>query len=99
MGTYYQAEIHITKQEDGLWRLYVPEMKGCWVDSRTLEEGFSEIQEAIALVITYYLEHGWALPESIIVGEGQPPKAILPIVMEEYQFSSRRAVTRQGKKP
>lgn len=85
---YYQAEVHVTKQEDGMWRLYVPEMKGCWVDCRTLEEGFTEIQEAIALMIAYYQEHGWALPESVQKREGQPAKAFLPIVVQEYQFHS-----------
>lgn len=98
MGSYYQAEIHITKQEDGLWRLSVPEMKGAWVDSKTLEEGFSEIQEAIALAVTYYQEHDWPLPRSVTVREGQPAKAVLPILTAEYQFSSPPVAGGRGKR-
>ncbi|GEM_PF-4067901 len=33
MSIYYQADVHITKQEDGLWRLYVPDLKRAWVDT------------------------------------------------------------------
>ncbi len=99
MGSYYQAEIHITKQEDGLWRLSVPEMKGGWVDSKTLEEGFSDIQEAIALMITYYQERGWPLPKSIEAKEGLPTTAILSVNLEEYQFTSPPAKLRASKKP
>ncbi len=98
MGTYYRAEILVTKQEDGLWRLYVPEMKGAWVDCRTLEEGFSDIQEAIALAVDYYLEHGWPLPESVTVQEGPPARAVLPILREEYHFVTPAARTRRSKK-
>ncbi|MBI2887777.1 MAG: type II toxin-antitoxin system HicB family antitoxin [Chloroflexi bacterium] len=98
MGSYYQAEIRITKQEDGLWRLYVPEMKGAWVDARTLEEGFSDIQEAIALMITYYQERGWPLPGSVEPKEGPPAAAILPVNLEEYQFTSPPAKPRASKK-
>lgn len=98
MGTYYRAEIRITKQEDGLWRLYVPEMKGAWVDCRTLEEGFSDIQEAIALMVRYYQDRGWPLPEGITIEDGPPTKASLPVVLEEYQFVSPAARSRRSKK-
>ncbi|MBM2826969.1 MAG: HicB like antitoxin of bacterial toxin-antitoxin system [Dehalococcoidia bacterium] len=89
LSKYYQAEVHITKQEDGLWRLFVPDLKGCWVDCKTLEEGFSDIQEAIALVISYYDEHGLTLPATIREGDGQPAKASLPVLVEEYKFYPR----------
>ena len=88
MGARYEATVHIEKQEDGLWRPSVPEMKGAWVDASTLEEGFSEPQEAIALMISHYQERGWPLPKSIAIREGQPTKAALPILLEEYQFTS-----------
>ena len=95
MSIYYQAEVHITKQEDGLWRLYVPEVKGAWVDSKTLEDGFTELQEAIALMIDYYKERDWQLPDTIKICEGEPTKAVLPIVLDEYKFSPVR--TRSGR--
>lgn len=98
MGAYYRAEIEITKQEDGLWRLFVPGVKGAWVDARTLEEGFSEIQEAIALMVGYYRERGWPLPETITAEEGPPTKAVLPILCEEYQFTAPTPRTRKSKK-
>lgn len=89
MSKYYQADVLITKQEDGLWRLFVPDLKGCWVDCGTLEEGFSDIQEAIALVISYYDEHGLTLPPSITQRDGQPVQASLPVLVEEYKFDAR----------
>ena len=95
MSIYYQAEVHITKQEDGLWRLYVPDLKGGWVDTKTMEDGFTELQEAIALMIDYYKEHGWQLPNSIKVCEGEPTKTVLPIILDEYKFSTVR--TRRGR--
>ncbi len=88
MSIYYQAEVCITKQEDGLWRLYVPEINGAWVDTKTIEEGFTELQGAIALALHFYKERGWPLPPSISVKEGQPVKANLPILMEEYTIRS-----------
>jgi len=104
MVKHYRAEIHITKQEDGLWRLYVPEMKGAWVDCASLEEGFSDIQEAIALMVSHYQERGWPLPESIRIADGPPSKASLPIVLEEYELTTpekggavcRRVLLRNG---
>ena len=86
MSTHYQAEVCITTQEDGLWRLSVPELKGAWVDTKTIEDGFSEIQEVIALAISYYEERGWPLPPSVSVREGQPGVASLSIVMDEHKF-------------
>ena len=88
MNSYYEAEVHIARQEDGLWRLSVPGLKGGWVDAKTLEEGFAEIQEVIALALDYYRDHGWAVPDSVHLREGYPVKARLPIVPTEYQFSS-----------
>lgn len=85
----YQAKIAISKQEDGLWRLSVPGMKGAWVDAPTLEEGFAEVQEAIALMIRYYQERGWALPEAIRSCLEAPAEASIPVVLDEYQIAAR----------
>lgn len=85
----YQAKIAISKQEDGLWRLSVPGMKGAWVDAPTLEEGFAEIQEAIALMIRYYQERGWALPEAI--RSCHASEASIPIVLNEYPSTTKGA--------
>lgn len=100
MSIYYQAEVLITTQEDGLWRLYVPDINGAWVDTKTIEEGFTELQGAIALAIHYYRERGLPLPPSISIREGQPAKASLPIIMEEYTIRSaaERSAGRRRKK-
>ena len=88
MNSYYEAEVHVAKQEDGLWRVSVPGLKGGWVDAKTLEEGFAEIQEVIALALDYYRDHGWPVPDTVRLREGQPAKARLPIVLSEYELSS-----------
>lgn len=98
MSRYYQAEVHVTKQEDGLWRLYVPNVQGAWVDAKTLEEGFSDLQEAIALAVSYYQEHGWPLPSSVSEQQGLPVKASLPFVLEEYAFTSRPVASAKTKR-
>ena len=85
MTIYYQAEVHITKQEDGLWRLYVPDLKGGWVDTKTLEDGFTEIQEVVALAISYYQDRGWDIPPSVSMRE-EPGVANLFVVMDEHKF-------------
>ncbi len=95
---HYQAKITVTKQEDGLWRLQVPGMKGAWVDAPSLEQGFSEIQEAIAMMLKYYLEREWPLPESITGVEGPPHEATIPIILNEYyprQPAAKRHAVRE----
>jgi len=100
MSIYYQTEVLITTQEDGLWRLYVPGLDGAWVDTKSIEDGFTELQGAIALAISYYRDHALPLPTSISVREGQPVKANLPIIMEEYKIvtAEERAASRRRKK-
>jgi len=98
MSIYYQAEVLITTQEDGLWRLYVPDLKGAWVDTKTIEDGFTELQGAIALAVHYYQKRGWLLPPSVSVREGPPAKANMPIVMEEYTFRSAEERAAQRRK-
>lgn len=98
MAACYDADVHIDKQQDGLWRLSVPGLQGGWVDAKTLEEGFADLQEAIALMITCYLERGWVLPESVKVREGPPSKTHLPVLLEEYTFTSPKVTTRSKSK-
>jgi len=47
MADQYQAQLTVGRQEDGLWRVEVPGLHGCWVDAPTLAQAVAEIQEVI----------------------------------------------------
>lgn len=94
---YYQVQVQISKQEDGLWRVEVPELRGCWVDAATLEEGLANIQEVIAMVLDLYNEEGWELPHTLSKVEGPPSQASLPIIIEEHHFRRIPVKTRTRK--
>ncbi len=64
----------------------MPEIKGGWVNAKTLEDGFSEIQEVIALALSYYQERDWPMPDSVAVQEGPVSRAVLPVAVEKYHF-------------
>lgn len=98
MSGRYQVEVQIGKQEDGLWRVEVPGLQGCWVDAPTLAEAIADIQEVIAMVVDYENEQGWQLPGSVTALEGEPVRAVLPILISEHKFTRpkpRRARTKQ----
>ncbi len=84
MGTGYQAQVRIGRQEDGLWRVEVPDLHGCWVDAPTLAQALSEIQEVIAMVIDYSNEQGWPLPSSVAPLATEPVVAQLPVILSEH---------------
>lgn len=98
MGSHYRAEVHIEKQEDGLWRVAVPGLQGAWVDAPSLEEAYSRVQEVIALAVDYYQEHGWPLPGTVTVEDGPPRKAVLVVIPDEHQISlpKRARASRTG---
>ncbi|MBM3926525.1 MAG: type II toxin-antitoxin system HicB family antitoxin [SAR202 cluster bacterium] len=72
---FYQVPLEISKQEDGLWRVSVPGLRGCWVDTKTLEDGISEIQECILMFIDIYQEEGRELPAGITKQNHLPLRA------------------------
>jgi predicted RNase H-like HicB family nuclease len=76
---FYQVPLEITKQEDGLWRVSVPGLRGCWVDTPTLEDGISEIQECILMFIDIYREEGRDLPAEITKQQQLPLHASIPV--------------------
>ena len=83
MGPGYQAQVSIGRQEDGLWRVEVLDLQGCWVDAPTLAQALSEIQEVIAMVIDYSNEQGWPLPSSVTPLTTEPV-ANLPVILSEH---------------
>lgn len=83
---YYQVPLKISKQEDGLWRVESPHLKGCWVDAATLEQALGEIHEVIAMVVDVYQEKGWPLPEEVQTTEALPLTAVIPVAVSEHKF-------------
>ncbi|MBI2326705.1 type II toxin-antitoxin system HicB family antitoxin [Candidatus Curtissbacteria bacterium] len=71
--------IEITTQEDGLYRVFCPEMQGCWVDSPTLEEALRDIQEVIKLSVRSRVKHQepWPQRETTL-----PIRVDLPVEIE-----------------
>lgn len=86
MGFMFLAQVRISKQEDGLWRLEVPDLQGCWVDAPTLKQGIAQVQEVLAMVVDVYQERGWPLPPTLEPCEDLPRTAILPVLVEEHPF-------------
>ncbi len=66
----YQIEVAVSKQEDGLWRVEVPALPGCFVDSEDLDQALADIQEAIQLFIASYRKHGDPLPKELAAVSG-----------------------------
>jgi predicted RNase H-like HicB family nuclease len=97
MGTEYQVQVNIGRQEDGLWRVEVPDLHGCWVDAPTLAQTLSEIQEIIAMVISYANEQGWPLPSSVTPLTTEPGVAQLPIILSEHGLADKGSRSRRAK--
>jgi predicted RNase H-like HicB family nuclease len=76
---YYQVPLEISKQEDGLWRVSAPCLRGCWVDTPTLEDGITEVQEVIRMTIDVYREYGWELPAEVTKHKHLPLHASIPV--------------------
>lgn len=65
----YQIEVNVSKQEDGLWRVEVPALPGCFVDSEDLDQALADIPEVIRLFIASYRKHGDLLPKELVADE------------------------------
>ena len=97
MGTGYQAQVSIGRQEDGLWRVEVPDLHGCWVDAPTLAQALSEIQEVIAMVIDHSNEQGWPLPSSVTPLTTEPGVAHLPVILSEHGQARKASHSRRAR--
>jgi predicted RNase H-like HicB family nuclease len=97
MGGRYQVELRVGRQEDGLWRVEVPGLQGCWVDAPTLSQAIGDIQEGIAMALDEYEEKGWKLPESVAPLAGEPTSAVVPVLIGEHTFTRSRASSSHGK--
>lgn len=85
---YYQVPLKISKQEDGLWRVEVPDLQGCFVDEPTLAEALYQIHEVIAMFLDLNQEEGYPLPEQVKVSETLPLHASIPVFPDEIEFYS-----------
>lgn len=83
----YEVQLQIARQEDGLWRVEVPGLSGCWVDAATLAQAIADIQEGVAMALDEYEERGWGLPSGVTRLDTEPQRATLPIVKGEHSFA------------
>ena len=61
----YEVEITLSTQEDGLWRVEVPALPGCFVDEETVEEALDHIQDGIRMFIASYRKAGDPVPPDL----------------------------------
>jgi len=96
MDSCYDVRIQIGRQEDGLWRVEVPGLTGCWVDAPTLARALSDIQEVIAMSIDVVTEAGTPLPKTVKARVEAPESASLPVLVHDHRFSRPKARKRSG---
>ena len=89
----YRLTVHVSKQENGLWRAEVPELPGCFADGDTLREALNDIQECAVMVMDVMAERGSSLPESVAEIAADDFDVSIPIVVDEFAFirPSRKA--------
>jgi predicted RNase H-like HicB family nuclease len=97
MDTAFQVRVSIGRQEDGLWRVEVPDLPGCWVDAETLTQALSDIQEVIALSVDYRNELGLPLPSSLTPLPEEPISVDIPILLGEHHQRVKPIRARQLK--
>ncbi len=56
-------QVILYKDEDGVWIVECPSLKGCISQGKTKQEALSNIKEAIAGYITALEEDGLSVPE------------------------------------
>lgn len=56
-------QVILYKDEDGIWIVECPTLKGCISQGKTKQEALSNIKEAIAGYITALEEDGLSVPE------------------------------------
>lgn len=86
MSGQYEVKVQVGRQEDGLWRVDVPDLIGCWVDAPTLAQALNEMQAVIAMTLDHYEEEERPLPPSVKVLRGEPTKATIPVVIGEQRI-------------
>lgn len=90
MGGRYRVDVQVGRQEDGLWRVEVPGLPGCWVDAPTLAQAIADIQEGISMALDEYEEKEWPLPSSVSSFGAESCTVALPVVISEHPFSRPR---------
>ncbi len=82
----YQVPLEISKQGDGLWRVKVPSLPGCFVDEPMLADALYEIHEVIAMFIDIHQEEGRPLPDEINGSTTLPIQATIQLAPDEIAF-------------
>ena len=82
----YHVPLEISKQGDGLWRVKVPSLPGCFVDEPTLADALYEIHEVIAMFIDIHQEEGRTLPDEIKEITTLPIQATIQVAPGEIDF-------------
>jgi predicted RNase H-like HicB family nuclease len=85
---YYQVPLRVSKQEDGLWRVEVPDLRGCFVDAPSLEDAISQIQEPIRMFLELYKKEGLPLPQGVSVIDSLPLSASIPVELKSVELST-----------
>ena len=86
MAGQYEVNVQIGRQEDGLWRVEVPDLIGCWVDAPTLARALAELQDVIAMTLDHYADEERPFPEGVTLLHNEPTTATIPVVVGEHRI-------------
>ncbi len=64
--TTHRFTVIFEKESDGGYHVFCPTLPGCHTQSETVEEGISNVREAVQLYIEALIEDGLPVPEEDI---------------------------------
>ncbi|MGB7553319.1 MAG: type II toxin-antitoxin system HicB family antitoxin [Candidatus Korobacteraceae bacterium] len=64
--TIYRFTVIFEKENEGGYHVFCPTLPGCHTQSETVEEGVSNVREAIQLYVETLLEDGLPIPQEDI---------------------------------
>jgi predicted RNase H-like HicB family nuclease len=62
----HRFTVILEKEDEGGYHIFCPTLPGCHTQSETVEEGISNIREAIQLYVDSLIEDGLPIPEEDI---------------------------------
>src|SRR5438309_10218940 len=91
----YEVPVQVSKQEDGLWWVEAPSLRGCFVDAPTLYEAIRDIQGGIAMFLDLYEEEKKPIPPEVTTRDTEVGSLTLPVVVSEHPI--RRATRKPAR--
>ena len=84
--------------EEGGFNVRIPDVPGCFTQGDTLAEAIYMAQDALAMMIVYYEDHGIGIPDSSSLEDIKDGKAIVSYVLADTDQWRRNNDNRAVKK-